>query len=161
MTAEDPGTVTSSAPPPDDPEALEADIRRTREQLGQTVEALTAKVDVKARAQEKAAEVSGRIKGKVAVVKDQVTGRAEQVRSELADRAAGARQKIGSAGEPVASQVSSRAARAGATVRSVTPEPVQQTARKAADTVRQHRVAFAAAGATLFVGWLIMRRARR
>ena len=38
---------------PDDQQELEKEIEQTREQLGQTVEALAAKVDVRARAQEK------------------------------------------------------------------------------------------------------------
>ena len=37
---------------PDDQQELEKEIEQTREQLGETVEALTAKVDVKARAQQ-------------------------------------------------------------------------------------------------------------
>jgi LPXTG-motif cell wall-anchored protein len=38
-------------------EAIEGDIERTREQLGDTVEALAAKADVKAHAQARVAEV--------------------------------------------------------------------------------------------------------
>jgi small ligand-binding sensory domain FIST len=40
-----------------DPAAIEADIERQREQLAGTVDALTAKLDVKARAESKAADV--------------------------------------------------------------------------------------------------------
>ena len=40
-----------------DPAAIEADIERQREQLAETVDALTAKLDVKARAGAKAADV--------------------------------------------------------------------------------------------------------
>jgi type VI protein secretion system component VasF len=47
---------------PDDQQELEKEIEQTREQLGQTVEALAAKVDVKARAQEKLGQVSQQIK---------------------------------------------------------------------------------------------------
>jgi hypothetical protein len=39
------------------PEQIEADIERTRAELGDTVEALAAKTDVKARAQAKADEL--------------------------------------------------------------------------------------------------------
>ncbi len=46
----DPGAL------PDDPEQLRLEIERTREQLGETVEALVAKTDVKARAKERAKE---------------------------------------------------------------------------------------------------------
>lgn len=40
-----------------DPAAMEADIRRQREELAQTVDALTAKLDVKAHAEAKASEL--------------------------------------------------------------------------------------------------------
>jgi ElaB/YqjD/DUF883 family membrane-anchored ribosome-binding protein len=50
-----------------DPDALRAEIRQTRAELGETVEALAAKVDVKAR-----------IKGSAAHTKELVRGQAEQ-----------------------------------------------------------------------------------
>ena len=40
---------------------IEADIEKTRNELGQTVEALAAKTDVKARAHDKAAETKERV----------------------------------------------------------------------------------------------------
>ena len=49
MTVEEPAGAQSV---PDDPEQLRQDIERTREQLGDTVEALVAKADVKAQAKE-------------------------------------------------------------------------------------------------------------
>jgi ElaB/YqjD/DUF883 family membrane-anchored ribosome-binding protein len=45
-----------------DPEALRADIRRTREELGETVQALAAKADVKARVKESAAQTRERVR---------------------------------------------------------------------------------------------------
>jgi len=53
------GTVATA---PVDPRQLEQEIERTREQLGETVQELVARVDVKSRARAKAAEVSGRAK---------------------------------------------------------------------------------------------------
>jgi predicted transcriptional regulator len=44
---------------------IRQEIEKTREQLGQTVEELAAKVDVPARARSKAAEVTGRVKATV------------------------------------------------------------------------------------------------
>jgi ElaB/YqjD/DUF883 family membrane-anchored ribosome-binding protein len=55
---EDPGAVSASVDQrPDDPQALRAEIERTRHELGETVAALAEKTDVKARAREKVAEV--------------------------------------------------------------------------------------------------------
>jgi ElaB/YqjD/DUF883 family membrane-anchored ribosome-binding protein len=68
------------------PEELRDDIERTRDQLGETVEALVAKTDVKARAQHKVADVKAGAAHKVADVK------------------AGAQQKGADAAEHVAAQ---------------------------------------------------------
>jgi ElaB/YqjD/DUF883 family membrane-anchored ribosome-binding protein len=51
--------VTTS---PDDQQELEKEIEQTRERLGETVEALAAKVDVKARAQEKLGQLANQAK---------------------------------------------------------------------------------------------------
>ena len=54
--APDPVTAAGAPlPPSDDPDAIRADIERTRSQLGDSVEALAAKADVKARAQQRLA----------------------------------------------------------------------------------------------------------
>jgi hypothetical protein len=80
-------TARDSAPDAARPErqALLDDIERTREQMGQTVEALAAKADVRAQVRRKAAEVTGaaRQRGRRAVA-------AGQRRPGLAVAAAGA-----------------------------------------------------------------------
>ena len=57
-------TTEPSAPDAARPErqAILDDLERTREQMGQTVEALAAKADVKAQARRKAAEVTGGVR---------------------------------------------------------------------------------------------------
>jgi Protein of unknown function (DUF3618) len=67
------GEVTRGAAPHDDLQALTEEIERTRTQLGETVEELAAKADVKARAQEKAADAKQTIVEVGGRVKDQVT----------------------------------------------------------------------------------------
>jgi hypothetical protein len=67
---------------PPEQEALTEEIQRTREELGETVEALAAKVDVKARAQRRAAEVKGNLLGKARDAKDKVTAQAGERRGE-------------------------------------------------------------------------------
>src|SRR6266567_7166890 len=47
--------------PPTEPEALRREIEQTRAELGETVEALAAKADVKARAQEAVDDVKHRV----------------------------------------------------------------------------------------------------
>jgi hypothetical protein len=153
---------------PDNPQALMEEINRTREELGDTVEALAAKVDVKARAQHKAAEVSGQLKGKMRDVKDELTGRAGQLRSELTGKADQSRQALAEggktvmgAGEPVTRSLANRAAQVGATAWRSAPEPVQRSAKRAARTVDQYRLPLAAAGVALAAGWLAVRWLRR
>jgi ElaB/YqjD/DUF883 family membrane-anchored ribosome-binding protein len=60
--APDPITAAGGTPPPpsDDPDAIRADIERTREQLGDSVEALAAKTDVKAQARQRLAATKDR-----------------------------------------------------------------------------------------------------
>jgi len=181
MTAAE-GAPGETGSPPDNPEALVEEINRTREELGNTVEALTAKVDVKARAQSKVSEVSGQLKGRVRDVTQGLSGKADHLKDEVSGRAAGVRETVTEngktvlgAGEPVTKGIASRASQAGATAQAVatkagatawaaTPEPVQQRAKRAAATVNQHRVPFAAAaaaGALLLGGWLVVRGLRR
>jgi len=61
--------VTTS---PDNQQELEKEIEQTREQLGETVEALVAKVDVKARAQQKLGQLTARLKGKATEAGEQI-----------------------------------------------------------------------------------------
>ena len=65
---------------PDDQQELEKEIEQSRERLGETVEALAAKVDVKARAQEKLGQLTARLKGKATEATDKATQAGQQIR---------------------------------------------------------------------------------
>jgi Protein of unknown function (DUF3618) len=105
------GTVVGSAPgPADDPQELQEEIERTREHLGQTVEALMAKVDVKARAQDEASRLIGRLKARAVQARQQAVARTYQARHQVADKAAGPREQV---------------AGAAAGISKVTPAPVK------------------------------------
>jgi hypothetical protein len=172
MTAAE-GTAGETGSPPDNPEALVEEINRTREELGNTVEALAAKVDVKARAQQKATQVSGQLKSKLQDATQGLSGKAGQLRGEAGGRAPGATAQsaatqasatVQSAASRAAATAQSAATQAGATAWAATPEPVQQRARKAAAIVNEHRVPFAAAaaaGALVLGSWLVVRGLRR
>jgi uncharacterized protein DUF3618 len=57
------GPAAAAPPaPPDDPQELRQEIEQTREQLGDTVEELADRIDVKARAQDKAGQLSRRLR---------------------------------------------------------------------------------------------------
>jgi Protein of unknown function (DUF3618) len=144
------GKVVGAAPQQaGDPQALQEEIERTREHLGQTVEALVAKVDVKARAQDEASRLIGRLKARAVQARQQAATRTYQARHQVADKTAGPREQV---------------AGAAAGIAKVTPEPVKQAAGNAAATARQRRMpmlaAAGAAGAGL-VGWLLFQHWRR
>ena len=72
-------TEATNAPGPSTPEvdAIEADIERTREDLAQTVDRLTAKLDVKARVRNRVTETTDRVTSQAAAqgryLREQVT----------------------------------------------------------------------------------------
>jgi ElaB/YqjD/DUF883 family membrane-anchored ribosome-binding protein len=65
------------------PEEIEREIEQTREELGDTVAALTQKADVKGRAKDKVQEV----KHSVADKKEEVVGKAHEKKEEFASKA--------------------------------------------------------------------------
>jgi predicted metal-dependent phosphoesterase TrpH len=146
-------TVSSAAAPgpPDDRQALQEEIERTREHLGETVEALVAKVDVKAQAQDKVRQLTGRLKNTAAQA--DVKGQAQQ-------RA----RHLGGLLKRTAGRGRHRATTAAASISQVTPETVKRAADGAAATTGRHRRTLAvAAGAAVasVLAWLLIRRWRR
>jgi hypothetical protein len=125
------------------------------------VEQLAAKADVKARAQDKASQLTGRLKGKAGQARQQAAATAGQVQRQLAGKTTGPRQKVLSVSEPVQDQVREQAATAAARISKVTPEPVRRAAAKAAVTARQRRVTLAAAIGAGVLAWMVIARWRR
>ncbi len=79
---------------PDDPQELAEDIKQTREKVGQTVEALTNKLDPKVQLRETAERMKGRVSATTGEVTSKVTDKAgtvgQQVRTTAAKAARGA-----------------------------------------------------------------------
>lgn len=69
---------------PTDPEQLRAEIDQTRAELGDTVQALAAKTDVKARAKQAAGDAADGAKQKLNAAKDQAVDAATAVKDQLA-----------------------------------------------------------------------------
>jgi hypothetical protein len=65
--------TTGTTGEPRSPEEIRRDIEETRGELGDTVEALAAKADVKAQAKEKAEDVKAQAKGKADELKQRVS----------------------------------------------------------------------------------------
>jgi Protein of unknown function (DUF3618) len=64
---------------------IQSDIAETRKELGQTVEALSAKMDVKQRTKDKAVETKERVVEKAADTKDAVLDKAQSVQHATLD----------------------------------------------------------------------------
>jgi hypothetical protein len=148
MTAGNPpgGDRTAGpAPPPSDPRQLREEIRRTRAELGDTVEALAGRLDVRARAREAAAAARQRARDRAAAVTRAVADRGAQLKEQIGGAAAQATGGVG--GEAAPDRAS------GAT--GATGVAGQARAR----AVRGGLPLVAVAGVVL-VGWLVWRRRR-
>lgn len=142
--------------PPDDVRELQQEVERAREQLAATVDQLVAKADVKARARDKTAELTGRAKDKADRTRAQAIAGAGTMRDQLASKTADTGQKAKFATQ----QFSGWLAGTGAHVREAMPEPVQRAVVKGASSARQYYVPLAAAAA-LMAGYLVVRSRRR
>lgn len=138
---------------PGDEQELREEIEQTREQLGETVEQLAAKTDVKPRARAKAADLTGRVKGKAAQARAKAAEGGAGVRSQAAGKTAPARQKAAAGRDRLQAQA------AGAW--QAAPDSVRRTVAKGASTASQRRVPVAVAAAVLIAGYLVFRWWRR
>lgn len=132
-----------------DVEELRERVEQTCHELGQTVEALADKADVKARGQAKAAEV-----------KDRAAHAAGVLRHKAADGAARLRDGLpGTVTEKAsrtAGQARATASKAGHIWDERAPEPVRAKAAQAARVARRYPALLAAAAAVAV--WLVRRR---
>lgn len=94
----DPGTGSSAVTSAQDPEQIQREIERTREELGDTVEALAQKTDVKAQANQKIDKTRASVLEK----KKQLLGKAREGSPDGAAMATQASQKARENPLPVA-----------------------------------------------------------
>ncbi|MER6348894.1 DUF3618 domain-containing protein [Streptomyces sp. NPDC001595] len=132
------------------PEELREQVETTRKQLGETVEALTAKTDVKARAHEQAEAVRHQVSEKTTQVKARAHEQTEAVRHQVSEKTA-----------LVKAQVRDRATHAADVVHDKTPEPVWEKAGQGVRAARSHRTPLLAAGGALVAVLLARRYWRR
>lgn len=142
------------AAPPGNQEQLEAEIARTRQQLGETVQELFARTDVKSIARAKAAEMTGKVRSKTVQARTKATARAGQMRSQVAGRTTAARQRAITAGGAGRDQLRTRASSVATPVWSATPEPVRRAVTKGASSAGERRTPLALAAAALVFGYL-------
>ena len=132
---------------PSDPAGLTEDIERTRQQPGDPAEALTAKVDAGAQARSKAAEMTTRAAGAAGAAADRITAKTAGLRHQSPGKTSGLTKAV---------------AAGRAKARQIAPAPAQQTAARAARTVRERPGGYAAAAIVLLlIGWWLGRMRRR
>jgi hypothetical protein len=96
---------------------IREDIRQTRQQLGDTVEALAHKADVPARTKEKVNEVLDTTKAKAAVAKETVMAKADQAIETAQVKAAEVSEQAQQAVDKLPQPVAQRAERIIAVIR--------------------------------------------
>ncbi|MGW5666250.1 DUF3618 domain-containing protein [Streptomyces sp. NPDC003758] len=146
-------------------EELRVQLEHSREELGQTVEALVARTDVKARAQEKAAEVKEQAAAKAAEVKEQAAAKAIELKTKAAGVAHQVQDKLpGTVRDNAARAVGearAQAAQAGRVWEEKAPEPLRQKAALGARAARDKRIVLLVAAAGAVTLWLARRRGSR
>jgi ElaB/YqjD/DUF883 family membrane-anchored ribosome-binding protein len=132
-----------------DVDALKADIKQTRAELGETVQALAAKADVKARAKEQVEQTKQRVKAQAA----DATGKVRDAALLATDRVRHAAVQASASARGTAAQATDKVRESGAL----------DKAQVAGDQVRRNPVPVAAvlAAAALVVGVILVMRGRR
>lgn len=140
MTDNAPKNNGRQRPDKSDPLALQEEIERTRIEVGDTVESLMARTDVRGQARGKAAEVAGR-------TRDRLGGRSEALRHK---------------GEEWRDRLAERGGPQGERIREALPDQAQDAVRQAAGTARQNPKQVAGVlAALLATRWVVRRRHRR
>jgi Protein of unknown function (DUF3618) len=134
---------------PVDEHELRQEIEQTREQLGETVEQLAAKTDVKSQARAKVAGLAGRVKDSTAQMRAKAAERSAGMRGQAAGKTALARQKAAAGRGRLQAQA------AGAW--QAAPDGVRRAVARGARTARQRRVPLAVAAVALIAGYLVFR----
>ncbi|MFJ8803408.1 DUF3618 domain-containing protein [Streptomyces sp. NPDC102487] len=133
------------------PAELREQIEHTRHELGDTVQALADKTDVKARAQQKAGELKEQAVVKAGELKVQAAKATSQVQDKLPDPV---KEKAALA----AGQARTAAAQAGRMWEEKAPASLQQRTSQSAQLAREHRTLLLVAAAGLTVLWVARRK---
>ncbi|SHN48032.1 DUF3618 domain-containing protein [Cryptosporangium aurantiacum] len=93
MSSDDAKKGSTAVEPTKDPDALRAEIAEIRAELGDTVEALAAKADVKAQAQAKVEQTKDQLREKAVHAKEQIGHTAGSLRAKATDRTVQLRER--------------------------------------------------------------------
>ncbi|WP_392958235.1 DUF3618 domain-containing protein [Streptomyces sp. LN245] len=129
------------------PAELREQIEHTRHELGETVQALADKTDVKARAQRKA----GRLKEQAAVKAGELKAQAAKANSQVQDKLP---DPVKEKAAQAAGQARAAAAQVGRMWEEKAPEPLRQQAARSVQLAREHRTVLLLAAAGVTFLWL-------
>ncbi|GAA3397080.1 DUF3618 domain-containing protein [Cryptosporangium minutisporangium] len=93
MSSDDAKKGSTAVEPSKDPDALRAEIAEIRAELGDTVEALAAKADVKAQAQAKVDQTKEQFREKAVQAKEQIGHTADSLKAKATGRTAVLRER--------------------------------------------------------------------
>ena len=133
---------------------VRADIERTRQQLGETVEALAAKADMKAQARQKVSLAKQQAAARVAKARQLASARASQARSQATARASQLSGRAGKmrtalpGGGPARGQLTGGGEVAGAAGQAA-PSPWRRGVQQAAGMARGNPASVGAAAASV------------
>ncbi|MGW3423278.1 DUF3618 domain-containing protein [Streptomyces phaeochromogenes] len=145
------------------PDELRRQIQETRGQLGDTVEELAAKADVKGRARARSAELKGKASEAGHVVQDKAAQAGHVVQDKATEAGHAVQGKAVEAGHVVQDKavqaghaVQDKATRAGHVVQDNVPRPVRTAVTNAVQAGKRHPgpVLIAGAGAVVAAGLL-------
>ena len=137
--------------------AARAEVERAREELGETVEALAYKADVKARAHDKADELKGKAQETAHQVQAKARDAAQKLQAKAQEAAAEAQSRAGSLAQPTAVAPPPRTPQEEVQGR---PRGGAQVALARVRQVPPPALAGIAAGAAMLVALVLARRRR-
>ncbi|MFD8411040.1 MULTISPECIES: DUF3618 domain-containing protein [unclassified Streptomyces] len=137
---------------------LREQVEHTRDELGQTVEALAAKADLKAQAKDKATEIREQAAGAAALVTDRLREKATQTAELLKDKAP---EPVLDTAAHAAVQAREGALHARRLAAAATPDEVREMVASATTRARANRVPLLAAAAAIGLFLLLRRTWRR
>jgi Protein of unknown function (DUF3618) len=146
---------------PADAQQLQQEIERTREQLGDTVQQLVARADVKSMARAKGAQMSGIVRSKTVQARQYAADRTGTARSQFTGKATAIRDNAISAGGTRKDQLRNQVTTVSAPVWAATPEPVRRAVTKGAGKAGERWIPLTVAAGGLIVLCLALRQWRR
>jgi hypothetical protein len=140
-TSQDQGQQAPAQRATDDVQQLEQEITETRERLGDAVEELVAKLDVKSQAKATAARVTNTVTGRVRQVRDQAQVHSSRIAGQVTTTAKHARGRAA----VTAGQAEDSATSAASSV----PEPARRAVATGASVAKKRPVQIGAAVSVL------------